>query len=88
MGRILASLVVAASLLSVASSEASAWVCRAAGLGRVHGGVATPSSMANCGRYVDASTAARCRSARSSGVARVAEFGRLASIRQRDRAYG
>ena len=33
MGRILASLVVAASLLSVASSEASAWVCRAAGLG-------------------------------------------------------
>src|SRR5258707_8776707 len=33
MGRILASLLVAASLLSVASSEASAWVCRAAGLG-------------------------------------------------------
>ena len=33
MGRILASLVVAASLLSVATSEASAWVCRAAGLG-------------------------------------------------------
>ena len=33
MGRILASLVVAASLLSVASSEASAWVCRAVGVG-------------------------------------------------------
>ena len=33
MGRILASLVIAASLLSVASSEASAWVCRATGLG-------------------------------------------------------
>jgi hypothetical protein len=33
MGRVLVSLVVAASLLSVASSEASAWVCRAAGLG-------------------------------------------------------
>ncbi len=31
MGRILASLLVAASLLSVASSEASAWVCRALG---------------------------------------------------------
>jgi hypothetical protein len=33
MGRILASLVIAASLLSVASSEASAWVCRAVGIG-------------------------------------------------------
>src|SRR2546430_15231299 len=33
MGRILAALLVAASLLSMASSEASAWVCRAAGLG-------------------------------------------------------
>ncbi len=33
MGRILASFVVAASLLSVASSEASAWVCFATGLG-------------------------------------------------------
>ena len=33
MRHTLASLVVAASLLSVASSEASAWVCRAAGLG-------------------------------------------------------
>jgi hypothetical protein len=33
MGRVLASLVVAASLLSLASSEASAWVCRATGLG-------------------------------------------------------
>jgi hypothetical protein len=33
MGRILASLVVAAALLTLASSEASAWVCRAAGLG-------------------------------------------------------
>ena len=33
MGRILASLVLAASLLSVASSEASAWVCRAVGVG-------------------------------------------------------
>jgi hypothetical protein len=33
MGRILASLILAASLLSVASSEASAWVCRASGLG-------------------------------------------------------
>jgi hypothetical protein len=32
MGRILASLVIAAALLSVASSEASAWVCRATGL--------------------------------------------------------
>jgi len=37
MGRILASLVLAASLLSVASSEASAWVCRAAGLGSAGG---------------------------------------------------
>jgi hypothetical protein len=33
MRQTLASLVVAASLLSVASSEASAWVCRAIGLG-------------------------------------------------------
>jgi hypothetical protein len=33
MGRIIASFVVAASLLSVASSEASAWVCRAVGIG-------------------------------------------------------
>ena len=33
MGRILASLVVAGSLLSVASSEASAWACYATGLG-------------------------------------------------------
>ena len=33
MGRILVSLFVAASLLSVASSEASAWVCHAAGPG-------------------------------------------------------
>jgi hypothetical protein len=33
MGRILASLIIAAALLSVASSEASAWVCRATGLG-------------------------------------------------------
>jgi hypothetical protein len=33
MGRILASLVIAASLISVASSEASAWVCRATGVG-------------------------------------------------------
>jgi len=33
MGRILASLVVAAALMSVASSEASAWVCRSTGFG-------------------------------------------------------
>jgi len=33
MGRILASLVVAAALTSAATSEASAWVCHAAGLG-------------------------------------------------------
>jgi hypothetical protein len=33
MGRIIASLVVAAALLSVASSDASAWVCRATGVG-------------------------------------------------------
>ena len=33
MGRILASLVVAAALLSIGTSEASAWVCRATGLG-------------------------------------------------------
>ena len=33
MGRILASLFVAASLLAAASSEASAWACRATGLG-------------------------------------------------------
>ena len=33
MKRTLASLVVAAALLSVASSEASAWVCRAVGIG-------------------------------------------------------
>jgi hypothetical protein len=32
MGRILASLVVAAALLSIGTSEASAWVCRATGL--------------------------------------------------------
>ena len=43
MGRILASLVVAATLLSVATSEASAWVCRAAGLGS--GGWARSSSI-------------------------------------------
>ena len=33
MGRTLAAFVVAASLLTLASSEAAAWVCRAAGLG-------------------------------------------------------
>jgi hypothetical protein len=33
MGRILASLVVAAALMSVATSQASAWACRATGLG-------------------------------------------------------
>ena len=33
MGRTLAAFVVAASLLTVASSEASAWVCFATGLG-------------------------------------------------------
>ena len=33
MGRTLASLVIAASLLSLASSEASAYVCRATGVG-------------------------------------------------------
>jgi len=33
MGRILAAFVFAASLLTLASSEASAWVCRAFGLG-------------------------------------------------------
>src|SRR5215468_2327023 len=33
MGRTLAALVVASSLLTLASSEAAAWVCRAAGLG-------------------------------------------------------
>jgi hypothetical protein len=32
MGRVLASLVVAASLLSLATSEASAYVCRATGV--------------------------------------------------------
>ena len=33
MGRILSSLMLAASLLAVATSEASAWVCYATGLG-------------------------------------------------------
>jgi len=33
MGRIVASLVVAAALMTVATSEASAWVCRATGFG-------------------------------------------------------
>jgi hypothetical protein len=33
MRRILAPLVIAASLLALASSEASAWVCQAAGVG-------------------------------------------------------
>ena len=33
MGRTFAAFVVAASLLTVASSEAAAWVCRAVGLG-------------------------------------------------------
>jgi hypothetical protein len=33
MGRTLAAFVVAASLLTLASSEAAAWECRAAGLG-------------------------------------------------------
>jgi len=33
MGRTLAAFVVAASLLTLASSEAAAWVCRAVGLG-------------------------------------------------------
>jgi hypothetical protein len=33
MGRSLAAFVVAASLLTLASSEAAAWVCRAVGLG-------------------------------------------------------
>jgi len=45
MGRILASLVVAASLLSVATSEASAWVCRAGGVGS--GGLARSASIAD-----------------------------------------
>lgn len=77
MGRILVSLVVAASLLSVASSEASAWVCHAAGLGSAGWGVATPSSTPSFSRCGDASAAARCRSARSYGVVPAAEFGRL-----------
>jgi hypothetical protein len=33
MGRILASLIISAALMSVATSEASAWVCRANGVG-------------------------------------------------------
>jgi hypothetical protein len=33
MARVLASLVIATALLGAASSEASAWVCRATGLG-------------------------------------------------------
>ena len=33
MGRIFASLIIAAALTSVATSEASAWVCRADGFG-------------------------------------------------------
>ncbi len=33
MGRIIGAMVVAASLLAVASSEASAWVCLATGIG-------------------------------------------------------
>jgi hypothetical protein len=33
MGRILASLVVAAALMTAATSDASAWVCRATGVG-------------------------------------------------------
>jgi hypothetical protein len=45
MGRILASLVVAACLLSVASSEASAWVCRAVGVGS--GGMGRGASVAD-----------------------------------------
>ena len=45
MGRTLASLVLAASLLSVASSEASAWVCRAVGVGS--GGWGRGISVAN-----------------------------------------
>jgi hypothetical protein len=33
MGRILASLIIGGALMSVATSEASAWVCRATGVG-------------------------------------------------------
>jgi len=33
MGRLLGALILAASVLAVASSEASAWVCHATGLG-------------------------------------------------------
>jgi len=43
MVRILASLAVAATMLAGASSEASAWVCRATGLGS--GGWARSSSV-------------------------------------------
>jgi hypothetical protein len=45
MGRILASLLVATSLLALASSEASAWVCRATGVGS--GGWARAYSIAD-----------------------------------------
>jgi hypothetical protein len=43
MGRILASLVVAAALMTVATSDASAWVCRATGVGS--GGFARSASI-------------------------------------------
>jgi hypothetical protein len=73
MGRTLAAFAVAASLLTLASSEASAWVCYATGVGssgyaRAYD-ISTPSFL----RYGDASAAVRCRSAHLCGAVPVAD---------------
>jgi hypothetical protein len=73
MGRVLASLVVAAFLLSVASSEASAWVCRAAGLGSGGWGRSYSIIDAKLWALRRCENYSRCRSARSCGVVPVAE---------------
>ena len=76
MRHTLASLVVAASLLSVASSEASAWVCRAVGIGSGGYGPASPSSMPSSSRCVDARIIAPSLFAPSCGVGPAAEVAR------------
>ena len=75
MRHTLVSLVVAASLLSVASSEASAWVCRAVGIGS--GGYGRSFSVidAKLIRCVDARITARSLFAPSCGVAPADEAG-------------
>jgi hypothetical protein len=78
MGRILALLALAASLLAATSSEASAWVCFATGIGPCGWGRSYSVIDAKLWALRQANATASCRSARSSGVVRVGDRGRSA----------